>query len=408
MRPGTPGFVSERLAQARKSRGMSMADVAREIGVTRQMVSQYENGQQTPGPEILARIAQVLSFRQSFFMWPVPESRTDGPMFWRSMASASKTSRERASVSHEWTVDLCKYVAQWIDLPKVEFPSFDVPKDLERISTQAIEDLATKTRRHWSMGDGPIGNMVWLLENKGAVVARLELDADALDGQSQWIDGRPFIQLNADKCSAARSRFDIAHELGHLVLHRGLDSSIIHRSTEHKLIEQQANDFAGAFLLPAQTFASEVHAASLDQFRSLKDRWKASIGLMLMRAIKLDLVTEKRAEYLWISYSRKGWRTCEPLDDELPVERPRLLRQALNAILTNKLQSREDVLANVPLSQGYVEALAGMDRGFFNLEEAEIVSLPTRPVGSAAPTTDVGAGGDVIQFPGRGRPDGRN
>ncbi len=376
-----------------------MVDLAREVSVSRQAISQYENAQQTPSPDVLERIARILNYKTAFFTWPMPPMDRHGPMFWRSMASATKTARERTSVPHEWLVDLRRYVSQWIEIPKVDFPSFDLPYDLERLSDDAIDDLATRTRRHWGMGDGPIANMVWLAENKGAVVARLGLDADALDGQSQWIDERPHILLNADKCSAARSRFDVAHEIGHLVLHRGVDSGIVHRSAEHKLIEDQANSFASALLLPQKTFTAEVHAPSLDQFRMLKERWKVSIGTMLMRAVQLGLVAEKRAQYLWISYSRKGWRKWEPLDDDLPVEQPRLFRQALSAILNNKLQVREDALASVPIGQGYMEELMGLERGYFNLEEAEIVSLPKRA--DTIPVQNSGPRGDIIKFPGR-------
>ncbi|MBK8210507.1 MAG: ImmA/IrrE family metallo-endopeptidase [Rhodospirillales bacterium] len=45
---------------------------------------------------------------------------------------------------------------------------------------------------------------------------------DTVSAFSFWEGGHPFIFLGADKQSAARSRFDAAHELGHLILHRGV------------------------------------------------------------------------------------------------------------------------------------------------------------------------------------------
>lgn len=379
-----------------------MVDLAREALVSRQTISAYESGQQTPGPDLLERLAGILNFRTSFFMWPMPAMDRKGPTFYRSMASATKSARERASVPHEWLVDLRRYISRWIEIPKVDFPVFQLPSDLARLSDDMIEDYATKTRRHWGMGDGPIGNVSWLAENKGAIVARVGLDADKLDGQSEWIDGRPHILLSADKCSAVRSRFDMAHEIGHIILHREVDRGIVHRSAEHKLIEDQANTFASAFLLPQKTFTEEVHSPSLDQFRVLKERWMVSIGTMLMRAVHLGLVPEKRAEYLWISYSRKGWRKWEPMDDDLPIEQPRLFRQALNAILNNRLQVRDDVLSEIPLGQGYLEELMSLQRGFFNLQEAEIITLPVRSDATEA-SNKSDTRGDVIEFHGRPR-----
>jgi Zn-dependent peptidase ImmA (M78 family)/DNA-binding XRE family transcriptional regulator len=397
-RAGSPGFVGQRLVQARKVRGMSRIDLAREVAVSRQMIALYETGQQTPGPDSLERIAKALNFGTLFFTWPIPETSRQGPVFSRSMVSATKAARERVSVPLEWIADLARYVAQWIGIPKVDFPVFDVPSDPGRISDEQIEKLAAATRRHWGMGDGPIGNVAWLAENKGAIVVRLGLDADKLDGQSQWVDGRPHILLNADKGSAVRSRFDVGHEIGHLVAHRNVPRDAINNPVVHKLMEDQANAFASSFLLPRNTFASEVHSISLDQFRMLKERWKVAIGAMLMRAIDIGLVPEKRAEYLWISYSRKGWRKWEPLDDDLPVEQPRLLRQALTAILSHKLQTSEDVIASIPVGQGYVEELMGLERGFFN-EEAQIVTLPKRHEPAEAAEVPIGRG-DVIRFPG--------
>ncbi len=383
---------------------MSRVDLGREAGVSRQMIGLYETDQQTPGPDTLEQIAKALNFGTLFFTWPIPAASREGPVFSRSMVSATKAARDRVSVPLEWIADLARYVAQWIGIPKVDFPVFNMPSDPGRISDKQIEDLATATRRHWGMGDGPIGNVVWLAENKGAIVVRLGLDADKLDGQSQWVDGRPHILLNADKGSAVRSRFDVGHEIGHIVLHRNVPRDAINNPVTHKVMEDQANAFASAFLLPRNTFASEVHAVSLDQFRMLKGRWKVAIGAMLMRAIDLGLVPEKRAEYLWISYSRKGWRKWEPLDDDLAVEQPRLMRQALTAILAHKLQSSEDVVAGLPFGQGYVEELMGLERGFFN-EEAQIVTLPKRQDPPVPAADTVQGRGDIIRFPGAFKPD---
>jgi Zn-dependent peptidase ImmA (M78 family) len=136
------------------------------------------------------------------------------------------------------------------------------------------------------MGDGPIGNMVYLLENKGCIVSRVLLDADNLDAFSQWRfqEGRPYVVLGADKEAAARSRFDAAHELGHLVLHPNLDSVVLRKTAEFALLEAQAHKFAGAFLLPEARFCSEFRVPTLDALRMMKQKWKVSIGSMLMRA----------------------------------------------------------------------------------------------------------------------------
>src|SRR6185312_6064885 len=122
------------------------------------------------------------------------------------------------------------------------------------------------------MGDGPISNVTWLLENIGAVVARTDLGAAELDGLSRWSDllGHPCVMLASGDATACRSRFDAAHELGHLILHRAVTPAQSRDPAIHRQLEQQAHRFAGAFLLPKAAFAAELFSMTLDSFRQLK------------------------------------------------------------------------------------------------------------------------------------------
>jgi Zn-dependent peptidase ImmA (M78 family) len=61
-------------------------------------------------------------------------------------------------------------------------------------------------------------------------------------------------------------------------LHRHLDRARAFSPAEHHLREQQANIFSGAFLLPAGEFRKDVFAPTLGTFRSLKPKWRTSIG----------------------------------------------------------------------------------------------------------------------------------
>jgi len=126
--------------------------------------------------------------------------------------------------------------------------------------------------------------VIRLVENPGGIVARDKLGAESLDGLSRTpvSSGRPLILIGTDKGSAVRWRFDVAHEIGHVLLHSRLQVSAL-RSEDLKLVERQAHRFAGAFLLPLDTFAEDCFAASLDVMRSLKPKWKVSIATMIVR-----------------------------------------------------------------------------------------------------------------------------
>src|SRR5689334_686467 len=142
---------------------------------------------------------------------------------------------------------------------------------------------------------------------------------DDVDAFSTWQDGRPFIFLADDKKCAVRSRFDAAHELGHMILHRHLTQDEIEDPDTLNRIEHEANRFAAAFLLPAKTFISEIYSSNLKQFLDLKKRWKVAIGAMIYRCKDLGVFDERLHVNLRKQMSFQGWVRHEPLDDEIPV-----------------------------------------------------------------------------------------
>jgi Zn-dependent peptidase ImmA (M78 family) len=225
------------------------------------------------------------------------------------------------------------------------------------------------------MRDEPVGNMVRLLENQGVVVARDMLGASTLDSLSEFdaFTDRPYVIIGTDKGTPARWRFDAAHELGHLVLHRRLDRRRLRNAAEHKEIENQAHRFAGAFLLPQASFCEELFAASLDAMLAMKPRWRTSIAMMIMRARQTHLISEAVEKRLWINYSRRGWRGSEPLDDVMEIETPRLLPRSFELIFEAKAQSPEDVVISTGLPAPDIESLSGLPEGFLERDFAPVV-----------------------------------
>jgi Zn-dependent peptidase ImmA (M78 family) len=216
-------------------------------------------------------------------------------------------------------------------------------------------------------------------------MARHELGAYKLDAFSQWerSDDTPHIILGADKGSAARSRYDAAHELGHMILHRKILEGTLHHTDQFALIEDQAHRFAGAFLLPRRTFSEEFYSASLDVLRSLKAKWKVSIAAMIKRAGQLRLIDDEQERRLWINLSRRGWRLREPLDDELEPEEPRVLRRAVELLVNSSTIQRHEVVFQLSLTPKDVEDLVGLPSGYLS-EATGQVELLTFPVVNCA------------------------
>jgi len=398
MRPGTPGFVAARLVEAREARALSQTSLAELVGVTRQAMSRYEHGESTPDPGVLERLASVLAVPRDRFIHFAPKEKVVNSFFFRSMAATTKAARLRAIGLGGWLTEVLEYAAQFVEFPMVDLPDLEVPGDITRISNAHIEDAAARLRAHWGLKDGPIPNMCWLLENRGVVVARLLLGDAKLDALSTWSgrQARPFVLLGAEKDSSSRSRFDAAHELGHLILHRNVDNRALSSAAMFKRIEEQAHRFAGAFLLPANTFTRDF-TISLDAFRVMKSRWKVSIALMVKRAGDLGLISEDTQQRMWMNYGRRGWRKWEPLDDSIEIERPRLLRGAFELIIGEGLRPRADILAELALSAADIETLASLPKDFFNESFGTVRELPVR-VRSTEPVPPESENGALLPF----------
>ena len=331
----------------------------------------------------MTRIGSILNLPTHYFTRPVHQVEPNA-VYFRSLSSATKTARTRAARRLEWTREIVTYLREFVQFPSVNIPDFELPRDPARITGQDIERLADETRRYWKMGNAPISNVVWLLENNGAVVVRDDLGADTLDALSTFVhsDRTPYIILGAGKGVAARSRFDAAHELGHILLHRNVDRVRFSLPADFKLMEMQAHRFAGAFLLPAKAFLEEYYAPKLDLFRALKPKWKVSIAMMIMRGDHLGLMEPESKQKVWMNYSRRGWRTEEPYDNELEVEQPRLLRRSIELLLNQRVQSKETILSRVHLSITDVEEITGLPSGSFDDVPLDVrvlkMKMPTR------------------------------
>lgn len=365
MRPAVRNFEPDRLREAREVRGLAQPALAEMVGVTRQAISQYELGRSYPSPEILTAIAECLRFPEHRFVRVAPE-QSSTPLFFRSMASASKSARTRAHRKFNWLVqDVCKLLDEYVVFPEVNFPNLNTPSDPTALCADDIEAAATETRRHFGIGDGPISDIVLLLENHGAVIVRQELSANKLDAFSAIIDHRPYIVLGSDKASAVRSRFDAAHELAHIVLHSKLERNQVHKPEINKLLEKQAHYFAGAFLMPKSVFNREFPGPSLDELVVLKRRWRVSVAAMIRRAFNLQLISDYEYKRMNANRMRRWRRNWEPLDDELAFEQPRFISRSFDLLLDNGLVSRASIEAETGIFVQDIELAAGLEPGFF-------------------------------------------
>lgn len=387
MPSSTPGFQGKRLVQAREARGLSAVNLADLLGVSTTSISQYERGVQSPRPEIMEAISAKLNLPVARFLLPVLPQRS-GRIDYRSMASATKSARIRAERKFEWFKEIVQYAEDYFTFPDVDIPHFDIPPDFRKLTFERIEAIASETRQYFQIPSGPVPHLINILEKHGVVVAKGNLEAETLDAFSEFLEHwRPFIFLGADKNVAVRSRFDAAHELAHLVLHRDVEKKHLVIKKDFKILETQAHRFASAFLLPENEFLEDLWAPTLDAFRTLKGRWKTAIAAMIKRCEDLDVLSENQARRLWVNLGRRGWRKREPLDDSIPVETSSFLRQCFELLVMENVKTKREIMDDLMLSQADIEELASLSKGFLTERSApaDVKPIPKFGITSSRP-----------------------
>jgi Zn-dependent peptidase ImmA (M78 family)/transcriptional regulator with XRE-family HTH domain len=313
-------FDPSRLALARRLIGMQRTTLARALDVTAAAVTQYEKGQAHPTLPIVDRLAETLGVPTEFFQagHPVPALPASGAHF-RSLRSTSALERERALAFAEIALAVFDAVERHVDLPAPALPDLDVPPELTAMD---VVQLARAARRRLGVTRGPVPNMVRLLEAHGVAVVRLDQDVRRVDAFSHH-GRRPIVLLNPAKQDKARSRFDAAHELGHLLMHHDLDPG-------SRLIEQQAQAFAAEFLAPADEIADQLPArVDWIELHNLKRRWGISLKALVVRAHTLGAFSDNSYQRALRQLSAWGLPERGSLG---PLEAPVLLPRALGIL----------------------------------------------------------------------------
>ena len=229
---------------------------------------------------------------------------------WRSLKRMQRPDRLRIGRRLEWAFYIAEFLAEYVDLPPVHLPVIEF--DYEREGNERIEEIAGQLREFWNVGFGPITDLAPLLEYNGIVVIEEPVRCEDMDAVSRWQSGRPYVLYAADQESNSRKIFNLAHELGHLVLHNGVEVN----SRNLDRLENQANRFAGAFLMPRRTFAREIANTTIDYFLSLKGRWRVAVAAMIYRCKELGILNADQVKYMWKqmtpAISANGSRSTTP------------------------------------------------------------------------------------------------
>ncbi|QJI34601.1 helix-turn-helix domain-containing protein [Pseudomonas sp. ADAK13] len=378
MRTGVAGFQSERLKQLRLAFGMTQTALAEMVGRASGNISKWENGLQVPEVDAFQRLCEVFGVSENWLLEEQIAHHENTPFFFRSQVSTTTNAREIAEVRLEWLQEISYKLQESLEFIEVNVPHLE-ERNCELISDEEIEQMASKCRQAWGLGIAPIPNVIEVMENAGIVCARTLLGHLKMDGVSNWynLDRRPYVLLVADKANGIRNRFDAAHELGHIVLHRHVSKA--QYDSNYNLLESQAHRFASAFLLPSESFLREVRWPTLDTLLALKPRWKVSVAAMVRRCLDLKIINDTTTTRLWKARSARGWVKGEPLDGDFDFEKPQLLSRGVKMLIENKVLSRSQVRQLLGLPIPILESLCCLDEGYFNLpDKSQVIDMQLR------------------------------
>lgn len=305
-------FAPERLTLAREKRKLTKQQLADACGVSRRTITAWERGEIESPPVSL--LSEKLSFPAEYFQAGDPPLVNPEAVSFRALSSTTARQIHSAMATASLAVELADWIERHYRLPSADFPTDDALDVSPVLSAEAM-------RRYWRIKPGPILDMFKTLERRGVRIFSLPSGDRQIDAFSFWREGKPYIFINPER-SAERQRFDLAHELGHLVLHKDRQLS------RSRLIEQQANDFASTFLIPADLLYQQlVGSLRYSDIFKLKAYWRVSALAMVERLRRLDVVTEWIHRRWIIELTQQGYRSGEPVGIE--VETSHLLREVL-------------------------------------------------------------------------------
>lgn len=311
-----------RITFARELRGLTKKELAEKIRKTPSAMSQIESGLIRPDLETFISLSFALQVPPSFFAQkPEFVDRIEmAACHFRALRTTSQALRRQSARRGDLCIDLVELLeTKGLQFPKEEVSNFTACPDTD----EHIEKAANDLRRHWKMGAGPIPDIIKLVESKGIIVLPLLGSCTKVDAFSTWRRQRPCMLLSLEK-TPSRVRFDVSHELGHIVMHE-------ETAAGGERSERQANRFAGAFLAPRDSFLEECPRRwNLYAFQQLKLRWKMSVQALLYRAKDLECISPSTYQRAMIQLTQMNKRKNE--GPEWDMEKPVLVTQALELL----------------------------------------------------------------------------
>lgn len=318
-------FDGSRLMLARQLAGLRKNALAEAIGKSPTAIAAFENGTKRPSASTVAELAIVLGVDPQFFVVGArPAYEGSSPPHFRSLRSTTQLVRDQAYAYGLLTNEVASALERHVEFPPVDMPTIPVDPD-EPEQSDTPEEAARLLRKQWDLPAGPVDHLVRIAEHHGILVVFSPIATASVDAYSFQSERRPIVVLNPLKLDYFRQRFDLAHEVGHVIIHADAEPG-------SRVVEEQANRFAAEFLMPGDELRPLLpRRADWQTFGRLKEQWKVSLQALLFRARRLGVMSDVTYRNAMTTLSASGWRRREP--GPMPAaEQPSLLPKAVELL----------------------------------------------------------------------------
>lgn len=343
----TKALFAERIKSARLMNGFSLQDLADAMDnkLSRQALHRYEKGEVIPDAEKINWLSKALNVSSDYFFRSTKIELTD--VEYRKL---SKMPKKEAAIINEKTKE---YLSRYLELEEIIGVQNKFENPFENSETivnyKQVNNAADMLRDKWSLGSGPLFNIVELLEDKNVKVVKLDVDED-FDGLQTFVNGTiPVVAFNIRKANKPdRIRFTLLHELAHLLLKFG---NITERQKE-----TLCHQFSGALLLPEETIKAELgeHRNKLStlELGNIKKQYGISMQAIVMRAKACGIINEHYTKQFFFFMRQMNWRIDEPVEYKGVEESNRFEQLLFRALIEDQISmSKAASLSNKPLAE---------------------------------------------------------
>lgn len=327
------GTTGNMLRLARQLRGLQQGEAAAGLGVPPVELSRVETGLKEPTEALLEAASRLFTLPVAFFkqtdtVYGAPVSVH--PM-WRKKTDVPAPEIHRIIAELNIRIMHLRRMLDATDLDPVrKLPRFD--SDAYGNDPAAIADLV---RRFWQVPEGPIEDLTALVEDAGIIVAHSDFGGSSISGVTFSIVGLPpLIVLNSSQ-PADRMRFTLAHELGHIVMHKYPTPQM----------EDEANQFASNLLLPTEDVKPYFIGRKVDLplLAALKPQWRVSMASLVFAAKRAGVLNEGQAQYIWKQFNVHKIKLKEPPELDFPPEIPRTINELVSLHMNDLKYSIDDL-----------------------------------------------------------------